>query len=112
MSNEYLVCFLLGGVNGVYEIEDLIDVVRKNRAQNIFVVQVPEVINYVDYLVIVSCTSKRHIYALTQFVMKVYKKKRHKNDIIPPVVGEGTSDWVALDLGKIIKTFLLVFPLL
>ncbi|XP_011298005.1 uncharacterized protein 312 [Fopius arisanus] len=89
------------GVDGVFEIEDLVDLLRKDRAVNIFVATVPKELSYVDYLVIVTGKSQRHMSALATFVRKAYKLKRNDNDIIPKIEGAKSKDWVALDLGNI-----------
>ncbi|XP_058124645.1 uncharacterized protein LOC131281403 [Anopheles ziemanni] len=89
------------GKSGVYEIEDLVTVLRLNSAINIFVCTVPKDIKYVDYLCIVSGRSVRHMRGLAEFVRKVYKMKRHPTDLIPKIEGESSSDWMALDLGNI-----------
>ncbi|XP_015126306.1 uncharacterized protein LOC107047908 [Diachasma alloeum] len=89
------------GVDGVFEIEDLVDLLRKDKAQNIFVATVPKELSYVDYLVIVTGKSPRHMIALATFVRKAYKLKRNDEDIIPKVEGANSKDWIALDLGNI-----------
>uniref|UniRef100_A0A182Q0W5 Mitochondrial assembly of ribosomal large subunit protein 1 n=1 Tax=Anopheles farauti TaxID=69004 RepID=A0A182Q0W5_9DIPT len=89
------------GKTGVYEIQDLVTVLRLNSAIDIFVCTVPKDIKYVDYMCIVSGRSVRHMRGIAEFVRKVYKMKRHPNDIIPKIEGETSSDWMALDLGNI-----------
>ncbi|XP_063979280.1 uncharacterized protein LOC135163620 [Diachasmimorpha longicaudata] len=89
------------GIDGVFEIEDLVDLLRKDKAQNIFVATVPKEWSYVNYLVIVTGRSVRHMSALATFVRKAYKLKRNDSDIIPKVEGANSKDWIALDLGNI-----------
>lgn len=55
-----------------------------------------------DYIVVVSGNSQKHMNALATFVRKVYKLKRHKTDLIPKIEGENSKDWLALDLGECI----------
>lgn len=71
------------------------------NAENIFVAAVPLEIKYVDYFVIVSGKSHRHMKGIMEFVRRVYKQKRHKNDIVPVTEGANSKDWMALDLGNI-----------
>lgn len=92
--------WFVGGVNGVYEIEDLIDVLKRDNAEDIFVAKVPKEISYVDYICVASCKSTRHMKAISEFVRKVYKQKRHSYDRVPITEGKSSSDWMALDLGK------------
>ncbi|XP_014471587.1 PREDICTED: uncharacterized protein LOC106742817 isoform X2 [Dinoponera quadriceps] len=90
------------GVTGVYDIEDLVTLLKLNKARQIFVVSVPKEYVYVDYIVVVSCMSIKHMKALATFVRKVYKLKRHANiDKIPKIEGSDSNDWIALDLGNI-----------
>ncbi|XP_031838562.1 ribosomal silencing factor RsfS-like protein, 312 [Nomia melanderi] len=89
------------GVSGVFEIEDLVSLLQREKAQNIFVVTVPPKLSYVSYLVVVTGKSQKHMIALATFIRKVYKLKRHKTDLIPVIEGQESKDWVALDLGNI-----------
>lgn len=89
-----------GGVNGVFEIEDLISLLQKSNAKNIFVTSVPSELQYVDYVVIVTGRSKKHMQSLANFVRKVYKLKKDKTDFLPKIEGEDSKDWLALDLGN------------
>lgn len=89
-----------GGVNGVFEIEDLISLLQKSNAKNIFVTSVPSELQYVDYVVIVTGRSKKHMQSLANFIRKVYKLKKNKTDFLPKIEGEDSKDWLALDLGN------------
>lgn len=89
-----------GGKTGVYEIEDLVAVLKRDNAENIFVASLPQEFKYVDYICIATGKSHRHMQALAQFVKRVYKKKRHSSDIVPSIEGENSKDWIALDLGN------------
>ncbi|XP_043288536.1 uncharacterized protein 312 [Venturia canescens] len=89
------------GVKGVYDIEDLIHLLRRDKAKEIFVVSVPPELSYVDYLVVVTAKSARHMSALATFVRKVYKIKRNPGDSLPKIEGPESKDWMALDLGNI-----------
>lgn len=65
------------------------------------VIKVPEELKYVDYLCIANGVSYRHMIGMVTFVRKMYKLKRHSNDIIPKIEGEKSRDWIAMDLGNI-----------
>ncbi|KAM3962724.1 ribosomal silencing factor RsfS-like protein, 312 [Aphomia sociella] len=101
LSDEFDGINLERGKTGVFEIEDLVDLLQRENSKDIFVVTVPPEIRYVSYICIVSGRSKRHIQALAQFVRKVYKKKCYSNDPIPRVEGKDSDEWMALDLGNI-----------
>lgn len=92
---------LLGGQNGVFEIDDLVEVLRKDNGVNIFVCAVPKELKYVDYICVVTGRSLRHRKAMASFVRKMFKLKRWPGEPIPKVEGESSKDWIALDLGNI-----------
>ena len=50
---------------------------------------------------VVTGKSVKHMQAISQFVRKVYKKKRHKSDPVPKLEGAESKDWMALDLGEL-----------
>lgn len=83
----------------MYDIEDLVDVLKRENAVDIFVVAIPPSYKYVDYICVVSGKSQRHLLAIAQFVRRVYKKKRNSTDIIPKIEGENSKEWIAMDLG-------------
>lgn len=90
------------GRTGVYDIEDLVTVLRLNNAENVFVCTVAEEIKYVDFICVVTGMSYRHMRGIAEFVRKVYKLKRNpSSDLIPKIEGENCRDWMALDLGNI-----------
>ncbi|XP_043259887.1 mitochondrial assembly of ribosomal large subunit protein 1 [Colletes gigas] len=89
------------GINGVFEIEDLVSLLRRENAKNIFVASVPDELSYVTYIVVVTGKSQKHMKAIATFIRKVYKLKRHGTDWIPKIEGQDSKDWIALDLGNI-----------
>lgn len=93
---------ILDGVTGVFDIEELVELLERDKAKNIFVASVPKEYAYVDYIIIVSGNSQKHMNALATFVRKIYKLKRHQSDLLPKIEGKNSKDWIALDLGKYI----------
>ncbi|KYM93091.1 Uncharacterized protein C7orf30 [Atta colombica] len=89
------------GVTGVFDIDQLVELLERDKAKNIFVASVPKEYAYVDYIVVVTGNSQKHINALATFIRKVYKLKRYQNELIPKIEGEKSKDWMALDLGNI-----------
>ncbi|XP_050426195.1 uncharacterized protein LOC126836650 [Adelges cooleyi] len=89
------------GICGVFEVEDLVAVLEKDNALDIFVVAVPANIRYVDYIVIASGKSPKHLMAIAEFVLKLYKKKRSQTDTVPRIINKKPTDWIALDIGNI-----------
>lgn len=88
------------GETGVFDIEELVDLLREDNAQDIVAIQVPPELKYVSYMVIVSSASSRHRTALAELVRAAYKLKKDKKDHSVIMEGKGT-DWVAMDMGNI-----------
>ncbi|XP_017481135.1 PREDICTED: uncharacterized protein LOC108370327 [Rhagoletis zephyria] len=101
MNDEFLGLNLNHGEHGVFDVEDLVDVLRKESAEDIFVCSVPKDLNYVDYMVVCSGRSYRHMLAIAEFVRRMYKVKRTKGEVPPKIEGEKSRQWMALDLGNI-----------
>ncbi|XP_012532435.1 uncharacterized protein LOC105834474 [Monomorium pharaonis] len=89
------------GITGVFDIEDLFELLERDKAKDIFVASVPKEYAYVDYIVVVTGNSRKHMNALATFVRKVYKLKKYQTESIPKIEGENSKDWMALDLGNI-----------
>ncbi|CAH1731521.1 unnamed protein product [Aphis gossypii] len=89
------------GVSGVFEVEHLVEVLHKNNASDMFVVTVPANVRYVDYIVIATGKSQKHLMSIADFVHKLFKKKRRPSDSIPRLVNKKPIDWIALDIGNI-----------
>lgn len=88
------------GVTGVFDVEELVDLLRGENAKDVVTIQIPEHLNYVDYMVIVSCKSKRHINSLAEVTRQIYNKKKFRKDNTTIIEGK-ESDWIAMDLGNI-----------
>ncbi|XP_068242511.1 uncharacterized protein [Palaemon carinicauda] len=88
------------GVRGVFDVEELVDLLREDNAQDIAVIQIPDRMNYVEHMVIASCKSKRHMSSMAEIVRRIYKKKKHTSDRSCIMEGKNTG-WVALDMGNI-----------
>jgi len=89
------------GKTGVYEIDDLVQVLQRDNAQDIFVCTVAEKWKYVDHIVITHGRSFKHMEAMAEFVRKMYKKKKSARDAYPKIEGANSQDWMAIDLGNI-----------
>ncbi|KAH8259635.1 hypothetical protein KR026_008184 [Drosophila bipectinata] len=98
---KYNVYFVSGGVHGVFDVEDLVELLRKENVDDIFVCSVPEDLKYVDHMVICSGRSYRHMLSTAEFVRRMFKIKRVKGDILPRIEGGKSRDWMAMDLGNI-----------
>lgn len=94
--------YTLDGTTGVFDIEELVELLERDKAKNIFVASVPKEYAYVDYIVVVSGNSRKHMNSLATFVRKVYKLKKYRNELLPKIEGKDSKDWMALDLGEYI----------
>lgn len=91
---------MLDGITGVYDIEELVALLERDKAKNIFVAKVPKEYAYVDYIIVATGKSQKHMNALATFVRKVYKLKKYPSELIPKIEGKNSQDWIALDLGR------------
>ncbi|XP_063700342.1 uncharacterized protein LOC134830713 [Culicoides brevitarsis] len=89
------------GLTGVFEIEDLVKLLRKENGLDIVVCKVPPEAKYVDYICIVTGRSQRHMRGMAEYIRKVFKLKRHPGEVIPKIEGADGRDWMAMDLGNI-----------
>lgn len=62
---------LTGGKTGVYELEELLIVLREGNAQDICVINIPPEVNLTDHMVIVSAISLRHLRAIMSTVNNI-----------------------------------------
>ncbi|XP_066594318.1 mitochondrial assembly of ribosomal large subunit protein 1-like [Prorops nasuta] len=90
------------GERGVFDIEDLLSVLKRDKAKEIFVASVPEEFSYVDYVVIVTGRSIKHMHNLAVLVRKIFKLKMNKTDKLPHIEGKKDNNWIAIDLGNIV----------
>ncbi|XP_026462260.1 mitochondrial assembly of ribosomal large subunit protein 1-like [Ctenocephalides felis] len=89
------------GVSGVFDIDELVEVIRLNKGQDLCVIAVPKSMKYIDYMCSVTCRNTKHMLGIAEFIRKIYKKKRSKDDPIPKIEGANSKEWIALDLGNI-----------
>ena len=66
--NSFAYFLFSGGKRGVFDIEDLVALLQDDNAQDLCVISVPPENRFVDYLVIASGTSTRHIKAMSEYV--------------------------------------------
>lgn len=98
---NFFVLYCVGGKTGVYDIEELVDVLKHNNSQDIFVCSVPVDLKWVDHICVVTGRSQRHMRGIANFVRKLFKLKRSNNEVLPKVEGGDSKEWIAMDLGNI-----------
>lgn len=92
---------LVRGKTGVFDIEELVKVVRAANARDVVTITIPGEFNFADYMVIATAKSQRHMAAIAADVKWIYKRKKSKDDKQCKLEGEKT-DWYAMDLGNIV----------
>jgi len=89
------------GKTGVFDVEDLVSILNREKVDSIVVIAVPAQLQYVDYLVIGSGRSPRQMSSVTDFIRRIYKRRKNTSDRIPDIEGHKNQDWIAMDLGNI-----------
>lgn len=59
---------MVGGTAGVFDIEEVVNLLQDEKARDICVIRVPPELKYVSYLVIVTGRSTRHIRAMAAYL--------------------------------------------
>lgn len=88
------------GSTGVFDVEDLVDILRLENLQDVAVIRVPKEAAYVDHMVVATAKSARQMLASAEFVRRVFKK-RSPGETPPVVEGRDSRDWIAMDLGNV-----------
>jgi len=63
-----VVTFVVGGITGVFDVEEVVELLRDENGRDICVIRVPPEIKYVSYMVIVTGRSTRHIRAMAAYI--------------------------------------------
>lgn len=83
--------------------EDLTSLVThfldENKAENIVILDLREKTNITDKLIIASGLSQRHLAALSDKLLELFKKLNIKS---PHVEGYPNHDWILVDIGDMI----------
>ncbi|KAK3596982.1 hypothetical protein CHS0354_009118 [Potamilus streckersoni] len=93
---------LIRGTSGVFELDELMVVLRESNAIDICALRLPPEARLAEYMVIVSGTSLRHILAIALEIRKIHKKKKGPRDHHLVIEGMNSNDWLAMNLGNII----------
>uniref|UniRef100_A0A8C5M701 Mitochondrial assembly of ribosomal large subunit protein 1 n=1 Tax=Leptobrachium leishanense TaxID=445787 RepID=A0A8C5M701_9ANUR len=91
-----------------FNLDVLVSLLRQENGRDVCVIQVPPEVKYVEYFVIVSGFSTRHIQAMAQYTLKTFKslkKVKKTSQII--IEGKDTEDWMCIDFGNIVVHFML-----
>ena len=89
------------GHTGVFDVQELVEVLREEGLRDICVLRMPEEHAYVGHMVVVTARSHQHMLATAQFIRKLYKRKRLPSDPVPRIEGQSSKEWIAMDLVNI-----------
>jgi len=62
------VTFIVGGTTGVFNVEEVVDLLEDEKAQDICVIRVLPELKYVDFMVLATGRSTRHIRAMAAYI--------------------------------------------
>ncbi|KAG8443017.1 hypothetical protein GDO86_011727 [Hymenochirus boettgeri] len=89
-----------------FDINTLVSLLRQENGKDLCVIRLPSDMKYADYFVVVSGYSTRHIQAMAQYALKVYKYIK-KDEPHVRIEGKDTDDWMCIDFGNVIVHFML-----
>ncbi|KAJ3026291.1 hypothetical protein HK097_006483, partial [Rhizophlyctis rosea] len=90
---------------GLIRLEEIVEVLKEERGQNLVVIDMKTKCDFTDFLVIVEGRSAKQVHALVDSVRRKAKRRVPKDTSLPPnvsVEGGGTEDWMVLDIGRFI----------
>ncbi|NWS66529.1 MASU1 protein, partial [Crotophaga sulcirostris] len=90
-----------------FNIDFVVALLRQENAKDICVIQLPPEINYCDYFIIVSGSSTRHLHAMANYMLKMYKHHKEESASHVQIEGKETDDWLCIDFGSMVVHFML-----
>lgn len=90
------------GVEGVFDVEELIHILREERAVDIACIEVPPSAGPHHYVVVCCPYNFRHSQALVQTIRKCYKIKCNLKDDLIPRTAKNAAGWHCFEMGNII----------
>lgn len=90
------------GKEEVFDVEDLVSILKGENLQNVVVLKLPPELRYCKYMVIASARSPRHLSASLAYILKLYKRTKHESDPFLRVEGDKSDDWKVVDMDSIV----------
>lgn len=90
------------GVTGVFDIENIVDVLRSEKMNDICVISIPAEYQYCDYLVLATARSPKHLTAVIAYVRKLYKLIKNPSDPHLKATIDDESNWRIIDMKRIV----------
>ncbi|XP_028926478.1 mitochondrial assembly of ribosomal large subunit protein 1 [Ornithorhynchus anatinus] len=96
-----------GHTDPKFDIDMVVSLLRQENAKDICVIQVPPEMKYTDYFLVVSGSSTRHLHAMANYLVKVYKQLKCPSEPHVLIEGKSTEDWLCIDFGKMVVHLML-----
>lgn len=92
----------------VLDLDEVTDFLTMENATNVVVIQPPKHLSYVDYFIVATGMSGRHIASMAMLLNKLYKQKRKDAQPFTNIEGMGVSDdWQCIDMGNMVVHLML-----
>ncbi|XP_078448650.1 mitochondrial assembly of ribosomal large subunit protein 1 [Lampetra planeri] len=85
----------------------LVAALHQENGRDLCVINVPPELNYVDYFVVVTGSSTRHLRAMAEYTHSLYKYLKMTKYEHVRIEGHDTDDWMCIDFGNIVVHFML-----
>ncbi|XP_068064983.1 mitochondrial assembly of ribosomal large subunit protein 1 isoform X2 [Anomalospiza imberbis] len=80
-----------------FNIDLVVALLRQENAKDICVIQLSPELKYCDYFIIVSGFSTRHLHAMANYMLKMYKHLKEEGVPHTQIEGKETDDWLCID---------------
>lgn len=65
--------FYLGGSKGVFDLDEIVQILRDERMKDICVIKVPAEQQYAQYLILATAFSARHLTSTSEYINKLVR---------------------------------------
>ncbi|KAL1258504.1 hypothetical protein QQF64_009081 [Cirrhinus molitorella] len=90
-----------------FDVSLLVSLLKQENASDICVIRVPPELKYTDHMIIVSGSSPRHLSAIAEFLLKVFKFLRKDEEPHVRLEGRDCDDWKCIDFGPMVLHLML-----
>nr|CAB3262990.1 uncharacterized protein LOC100186222 [Phallusia mammillata] len=92
----------------VLSLDDIYELLQDVNGKDIVVLELTKQINYVDFFIVVTANSNRHLVYMSQTLNQLYKNKKSPKDPFLYIEGKNDSDnWHCIDMGHAVVHFML-----
>ncbi|KAA0702558.1 Mitochondrial assembly of ribosomal large subunit protein 1 [Triplophysa tibetana] len=85
-----------------FDVSMVVSVLRQENASDVCVIRVPAELKYTDHVIVVTGSSPRHLTAMAEFFIKVFKFLRRDDDAHVRLEGRDCDDWKCIDFGPLV----------